>query len=153
VLGNFLLKLTVQGTDPEAMVDSIQAAAAGISTAIASLDDAASRQNTPTMLEQHHERFNVPADQNNGVGIGPDGTEVRAGPTTDLNGTPTGEWPPGSVFAPGFLHADRRGLVAWPGLDGQLTRFLARRSVQANAEVIRQARESYDAINSLVGRN
>jgi hypothetical protein len=39
-----------------------------------------------------------------------------ARPETDLMGTPLDEFPPSYVFAPGFLHADRRGLVAYPGL-------------------------------------
>jgi hypothetical protein len=30
-------------------------------------------------------------------------------------GTPLEEFPPSFVFAPGFMHADRRGLVAYPG--------------------------------------
>jgi hypothetical protein len=122
------------------MVDSMTSAVKGIATAIATFDDASRHlsQPGPTKVEEM-----------NHISHGPDGTPVRNGPTTDLSGSPDVEWPPGSVFAPGFLHADRRGLVAWPGLDAQLTRFLARRSVQANATVIRQARESYDDINAL----
>ena len=137
------------------MVESIQSASSGIQAAVALMDDASRHAQTPPLPPvgaSHPERDNGTGDEqapdNNAVG--PDGTLVRTGPTMDLHGTPTGEWPPGSVFAPGFLHADRRGLVAWPGFDAQVTRILAKRSVSANAEVMRQAQETYASITRLV---
>jgi hypothetical protein len=39
-----------------------------------------------------------------------------ARPDTDLEGRPLEEFPPSYVFAPGFLNADRRGIVAYPGM-------------------------------------
>ena len=78
-----------------------------------------------------------------------DTTAVRRAPTMDLSGQFDTQWPPGSIFAPGFLHADRRGLVTWPGLDTQLARFLAYRSVEPTDLIIQQARQSYNAISAL----
>lgn len=131
--------------DPQDMVESTQAAASGIQAASAMLDNAARHMQVPAQPDKA-----APADPTkDGVAYGPDGTAVRNGPTTDLSGTPTGEWPPGSVFAPGFLHADRRGLVEWPGLDAQVNQYLAKRSVAANAAVFRHAQEAYAAIKSL----
>jgi hypothetical protein len=114
------------------MVDPIQSPTLRIAAAMAMLD-------TPT-----RERIEPPAEDN--VAHGPDGTRVRQAPTMDLSGQFDTEWPPGSIFAPGFLHADRRGLVTWPGLDTQVARFLAYRSVEPTDLVIHQARQSYDAI-------
>ncbi|MGD9792861.1 MAG: hypothetical protein AB7V43_05230 [Acidimicrobiia bacterium] len=137
------------------MVESIQAAASGIQAAAAMLDDSARQLEVPmrTVASQAVGGTGDHAPQTDptkdGIAYGPDGTAVRSGPTTDLSGQPTGEWPPGSVFAPGFLHADRRGLVEWPGLDAQVSQYLAKRSVAANAAVFRHAQEAYAAINAL----
>jgi hypothetical protein len=127
------------------MVESIQAAASGIQAATAMLDESARQLQTPIQAEKA-----APVDPTkDGIAYGPDGTPVRNGPTTDLSGAPNVEWPPGSVFAPGFLHADRRGLVEWPGLDAQVNQYLAKRSVAANAAVFRHAQEAYSAISAL----
>ena len=105
------------------MVESISSAASGITTALDDLDSAARAISRPPARP-------VPRDEE----------------PIDLNGQRRVSWPIGSVFAPGLPQSDARGLVAWPGLDGQVLRFLAQRSVQANATVIRQARASYEAI-------
>ena len=131
--------------DLQIMVESIQAAASGIQAAMAMLDDAARHVEVPAQPD----KVAAVDAAKDGVAYGPDGTAVRNGPTTDLSGSPNVEWPPGSVFAPGFLHADRRGLVSWPGLDAQVNQYLAKRSVAANAAVFRHAQEAYGAITSL----
>ena len=73
-------------------------------------------------------------------------------PDTDLLGGDMAEMPPAFVFAPGFLHSDRRGLVPYPGLDlaeGMVGMVLARRYVQGGVGLIQVGSEMYDEISRL----
>jgi flagellar basal body rod protein FlgC len=136
------LKVTVGTAETTDVVQSLQAAASGIKDALATLDEAARTIATP----EPSTASSAPIERSEAIKQVP-GPTLQT--TTDLTGAAKQQWPEGSVFAPGFLHADRRGLVAWPGLDAQITRFLSQRSVEANATVFKQAQESYRAVEAL----
>lgn len=58
------------------------------------------------------------------------------------------EIPPNWVFAPGFLHADRRGLVPYPGMvlpDGVTATVLLRKYAEAGRDRLPDAKAAYRA--------
>jgi hypothetical protein len=60
------------------------------------------------------------------------------------------EIPPNWVFAPGFLHADRRGLVPYPGVDlpdGILASVLLKRYLEQTTERTHAAKAAYGAVS------
>jgi hypothetical protein len=123
--------------DATDVVNPIQSPTLSVAAAMAMLD-------SPTRA-----RVEAPAPDTEVAARAHAAEKVRESPTMDLSGQFDTMWPPGSIFAPGFLHADRRGLVAWPGLDVELARFLAYRSVQPTDLILQQARQSYNAISAL----
>jgi hypothetical protein len=76
---------------------------------------------------------------------GPDAREAVAAPTTlaELRNEPAErEIPPNWVFAPGFLYADRRGLVPYPGLplgDGSVFGHVVTRYLEEKQRLARAA--------------
>ena len=113
------------------MVESIQSATSAPKAAMTLLDENARKQAEP-VLDQPQERQVQREEQ------------VKR----DLSGQPLNEVR-GFIFAPGYARADERGLVPWPSIDPQIDRFVARRSVEANAVVFRQARQAYEAISAM----
>jgi flagellar basal body rod protein FlgC len=83
----------------------------------------------------------------------PSDAELVSGePTHDIQGIELKEYPPAFVFAPGFLHADRRGMVAYPGMeihDALMRMVLTKRYVEANAVMFHQMKDLYDDIVKL----
>lgn len=85
----------------------------------------------------------------------PEGRRVPTATSDDAGGTipvprfkpAEEEIPPNWVFAPGFLYADRRGLVPYPGLtlsDGMVSMVLLRRYLDAKQRS--DARAAYRSI-------
>lgn len=65
---------------------------------------------------------------------------------TGFDTKPDEAFPPNYVFAPGFMYADRRGLVPYPGLaltSTEVSRFLAQRWVDDHQLVYEQAQQAY----------
>jgi hypothetical protein len=116
------------------MVDPIAPVASnGVQTSVAAFEAAAERVTLAT--------------------IPPFTAELVPGkPSRDTQGTDLKTYPPAFVFAPGFLHADRRGIVAYPGMefhDAMIEMVLTKRYVEANAAVFHQMKDLYDDIVKL----
>jgi hypothetical protein len=116
------------------MVDPIApVSASGIQTAVAAFDEAAHEVTVASLPPMEAEL-------------------VSGEPTHDIQGGELKAYPPAFVFAPGFLHADRRGMVAYPGIeihDAMMKMVLTRRYVEANAAVFHQIKDLYDEIVKL----
>jgi flagellar basal body rod protein FlgC len=116
------------------MVDPIApVSASGVQSSVAAFEDAAHAVTTASLAP-------------------PEVDLVSGKPTVDAIGNELKEYPPAFVFAPGFLHADRRGLVAYPGIEisgAMMKMVLTRRYVEANAVVFHQMQDLYHEIVKL----
>jgi len=104
-------------------------------------------------LQSSVDAFDTAAQQVTVASLAPSVADLVSGkPTHDADGKELKEYPPAFVFAPGFLHADRRGIVAYPGIeihDAVMKMMLTRRYVDANAAVFHQVKDLYDDIVKL----
>jgi flagellar basal body rod protein FlgC len=116
------------------MVDPIApVSASGIQSAIAAFDESAHAVTVASLPPS-------------------DAQLVSGEPTRDIQGMELKEYPPAFVFAPGFLHADRRGMVAYPGMeihDAMMKMVLTKRYVEANVAVFHQMKDLYEEIVKL----